>query len=57
MNLNMLTAAEYQRRAEEAKILAAQTQDVWEREILLRVATEWQLLAAHKASKELKRTH
>jgi len=53
----MLTAAEYQRRAEEAKILAAQTQDVWEREMLLRVATEWQLLSAHKANKELKRTH
>jgi hypothetical protein len=47
----MLTAEEYQRRANEAKTLAAQTQDLWERETLLRVATEWQLLAAHQASK------
>jgi len=47
----MLTAEEYQRRADEAKTLAAQTQDLWERETLLRVATEWQLLAAHQASK------
>jgi hypothetical protein len=53
----MPTAAEYKRRAEEAKILAARTQDVWEREALLRVAEQWQLLAAHKASKEAKQVH
>jgi hypothetical protein len=47
----MLTAEEYQRRANEAKTLAAQTQDLRERETLLRVAIEWQLLAAHQASK------
>jgi hypothetical protein len=45
---------ECQRRAEEAKALAAQTQDLWEREALLRVATQWQLIAAHKAAKEAK---
>jgi hypothetical protein len=48
----MLTAEEYLRRADEAKTLAAQTQDLWERETLLRVANEWPLLAAHKAHKE-----
>ena len=47
-----MTAEECQRRAEEAKALAAQTQDLWERETLLRIATQWQLLASHRAVKE-----
>jgi hypothetical protein len=38
----------------EAKALAAQPQDLWEREALLRVATRWQLIAAHKAAKQAK---
>jgi hypothetical protein len=46
------TAETYRRRADEAKILARQCQDVWEREILLRVATQWQILAAHRDVKE-----
>jgi hypothetical protein len=46
------TAEVYRHRAEEAKSLAKQSRDVWEREILLRVATQWQLLAAHRAVKE-----
>jgi hypothetical protein len=46
-----MEADERQRRAEEAKALAVQTQDLWEREALLRVATQWQLIAAHKAAK------
>ena len=40
------------RRADEARMLAGRTQDVWEREALLRVAEQWRVLAAHKASKE-----
>ena len=48
----MPTAAEYKRRADEARMLAGRTQDVWEREALLRVAEQWRVLAAHKASKE-----
>jgi molybdopterin-guanine dinucleotide biosynthesis protein len=40
------TAETYRHRAEEAKRLAMQSRDVWEREILLRVATQMQLLAA-----------
>jgi hypothetical protein len=48
------TAETYRRRAEEAKSLAKQCRDVWEREILLRVATQWQLLAAHRDVKESK---
>ena len=47
-----MTAEECQRRAEKAKALAAQTQDLWERETLLRIATQWQLLASHRAVKE-----
>ncbi len=50
----MLTAEECQRRADEAKTLAARTLDLWEREILLRIATQWELLAAHEASKAAK---
>jgi hypothetical protein len=49
-----MTADECGRRAEEAKALAAQTQDLWEREAPLRLATQWQLIAAHKAAKEAK---
>jgi hypothetical protein len=48
----MLTAEEYQRRADEAKTLAVQTQDLWERETLLRVATEWQLLAGTRQARK-----
>jgi hypothetical protein len=51
-----MTADECQRRVEEAKALAAQTQDFWEREVFLRIATQWQLIAAHKATKEAKQT-
>jgi hypothetical protein len=46
------TAETYRHRAEEAKRLAMQSRDVWEREILLRVATQMQLLAAHREVKE-----
>jgi hypothetical protein len=49
------TVEGYRHRAEEAKNLAKRSQDVWEREILLRVATQWQLLAAHREVKESKR--
>jgi hypothetical protein len=49
-----MTAEECLRRAEEAKAFAAQTQDLWEREAFLRIATQWQLIAGHKAAKESK---
>jgi hypothetical protein len=39
-------------RTKEAKALAAQTQDLWERELLLKIADQWQLLAAHRAAKK-----
>jgi hypothetical protein len=51
------TAREFQQRAAEAKILAMQTQDPWERETLLHIATLWHLVAAHKASREAKQAH
>jgi hypothetical protein len=50
----MPTAEEYELRALEAKSLAKQAKDVWERETLLIVATQWQLLAGHKANGEAK---
>jgi hypothetical protein len=52
-----MTAKECQHRADEAKIVAMQTHDLWERETLLRIATQWQLLASHKTSKEARQTH
>jgi hypothetical protein len=48
----VMTADECQRRADEAKVLAIQTQDLWERELLLRIADQWQLIASHRAAKE-----
>jgi hypothetical protein len=48
----VMTADECQRRANEAKVLAIQTQDLWEREVLLRIATQWHLIASHKLAKE-----
>ena len=47
-----MTAEECQRRADEAKALAVETQDLWERETYLRIATQWQPLAGQKAVKE-----
>jgi hypothetical protein len=55
-SLEPMTADECQRRADEAKTLAAQTQDLWERETLLRIATQWQLIASHRTAKENKPT-
>jgi hypothetical protein len=49
-----MTADECQRRADEAKALAVETKDLWEREAFLRIATQWQLVGAHKAAKEPK---
>jgi len=47
-----VTLDECQRPADEAKALAIQTQDLWERELLLKVADQWQLIAAHRAAKK-----
>jgi hypothetical protein len=52
-----MTAKECQHRANEAKILASQTRDLWERETLLHIATLWQLVASHKESKDARRAH
>jgi hypothetical protein len=46
-----IASRECQRRADEAETLAVQTQDDWERELLLRVATQWELLAAIRRAK------
>ena len=45
-----MIADECQQRANEAKALAIQTQDLWERELLLRIAEQWQLVAARRAA-------
>jgi hypothetical protein len=47
-----LTPDECQQRCNEAKALAIQTQDLWERELLLKIADQWQLVAAHRAAKK-----
>jgi hypothetical protein len=47
-----MTAEECHQRAKEAKALAAETQDLWERELLYKIADQWQLLAAHRAAKK-----
>jgi hypothetical protein len=57
LRCRLMTAKECQHRADEAKIVAMQTHDLWERETLLRIATQWQLLASHKTSKEARQTH
>jgi hypothetical protein len=46
-----MTADECHQRAKEAKALAVETQDVWEREMLFKIAGQWQLLSAHRAAK------
>jgi hypothetical protein len=47
----VMTADEYHERAKEAKALAVETQDLWERELLLKIADQWQLIGAHRAAK------
>jgi hypothetical protein len=47
-----MTADEFHQRAKEAKALAVETQDLWERELLFKIAGQWQLLSAHRAAKK-----
>jgi hypothetical protein len=47
-----MTEDEYRQRAREAKALAVETRDLWERELLFKIADQWQLLAAHRAVKK-----
>ena len=47
-----MTADEFHQRAKEAKALAIETQDLWERELLFKIAGQWQLLSAHRAAKK-----
>jgi hypothetical protein len=47
----VMTADECHQRAMEAKALAVETQDLWERELLLKIADQWQLIGAHRAAK------
>ena len=37
------------KRADEISRLAADTHDLWEREILFKIASQWQLIAVHRA--------
>jgi hypothetical protein len=53
----LMTAKDCQHRADEAKILSSQTQDLWERETLLHISTLWQLVASHIARKEARQAH
>jgi hypothetical protein len=47
-----MTPAECHQRAKEARALAVETQDLWERELLFKIAGQWQLLSAHRAAKK-----
>jgi hypothetical protein len=47
----MPTSEDYRRRAAETRHLATATQDIWEREALLRMAAQWERLAEHKAKR------
>jgi hypothetical protein len=47
-----MTADECRQRAKEAKALAIETLDLWERELLFKIADQWQILAAHRAAKK-----
>jgi hypothetical protein len=42
-----MTPEECRDRAREAKQLAAETRDLWERELLFKIADQWRLLEAH----------
>jgi hypothetical protein len=46
-----MTPDQCRQRAKEAKALAVETQDLWERELLFKIADQWQLMAAHRAAK------
>jgi hypothetical protein len=50
--IHPMTPAECRQRAKEAKALAAETQDLWEREIMFKIADHWQLVAARRAAKK-----
>lgn len=39
-------------RAREAKRFAAETQDLWERELLFKIADQWRLLEAPRLAKK-----
>jgi hypothetical protein len=47
-----MTPEECHDRAKEAKRFAAQTHDLWERELLYKIADQWRLIEAHKAGKK-----
>jgi hypothetical protein len=51
-NNAVMTPDECHQRAKEAKALAVETRDPWEREMLFKIADQWQLLAAHRATKK-----
>jgi len=48
----MLTAEHYRHRAEECRALAFQSNDEHERAAILKLAEQWERLAALKAKKE-----
>jgi hypothetical protein len=48
----MPTAEQYRKTAEQCRRVAGNTEDRFEREMLLRMAAQWDRLADHKARKE-----
>jgi hypothetical protein len=48
----VMTSDECHDRAREAKRLAAETQDLWERELLFKIADQWLLIEARRLAKK-----
>jgi hypothetical protein len=48
----MPTSEEYRNLAAETRVLAGQTRDEHERDALLRISAQWELLADYKAARE-----
>jgi hypothetical protein len=48
----MPTAEQYRKSAQQCRDVAGRTEDRLERESLLRIATQWDRLAEHKARKD-----
>jgi hypothetical protein len=52
----MPTSGEYRKSAHECRLHAREAHDTHEREILLRIAAQWERLSEHKARKESEQT-
>jgi hypothetical protein len=47
-----MTSDECHQRSMEARKLAAETDDLWQRQILFQIAEQWQLISVHRMEKQ-----